>query len=137
MHVQRKDLPDGSIGVRWSAELKVSGAGKPIGKAPLEMHHIQVGDKNFIADVNVYPSCLKAQFEGWLNFVYVPQFMPEYFLRKPEWKGNALAAASAADNACLALSGRPANIEASLRRKLVAVGGFAPIGALPRVAKAI
>jgi BRO family protein len=120
------DLPDGSMGQRWSRHRKETGLLDPLGYAPLEMPHIKYGSGSLSVPVLVYPAELRPTFEMWLNGTYIPEKMPDYFAHKPEWKSHRLAAASAADRSSLRLTGIQAELSDKTRRALEAAGGFAP-----------
>jgi hypothetical protein len=120
------DLPDGSIGKRWSNYRKAQGWAEPIGTAPLEMPHINSGGSPLIVPVFVYDATFRAKFDEWLNFTYIPECMPDYFNNKPEWRDQRLTLASAADNASLRLTGQRAAIPHRRRQELEDAGGFVP-----------
>jgi hypothetical protein len=116
--VQYKDLPDGSIGRRWSDYRKDQAWPDPIGWAPLSMPHINYGGSPFVAQVMVYDSDLRPYFDQWLNEVYIPDNMPDYFAHKKEWKDIRPTVAGAADQASLRLTGKPATLPDKQRAAL-------------------
>jgi hypothetical protein len=120
------DLPDGSIGRRWSDHWKKNGWPNPLGQAPLDMPNLNITVEPF-----VYGPALRARFDEWLNGTYIPECMPEYFANKKEWRSLRLSAASAADHASLRLTGRPAELRAQQRKELTDAGGRVPARTLP------
>lgn len=119
------DLPDGSIGKRWSTHCKKEGI-ESIGKAPLAMPHLGMS-----VDVLVYDAVARPTFDEWLNTKYIPEFMPDYFANKKEWKQLYLPTASAADNASLRLTGNRARIPGPLRHEIDRAGGFISAASQP------
>jgi hypothetical protein len=81
MPIERKDLPDGSIGRRFSSHCKKTGRHEPIGQAPLVMDHIMSGNQPLVVHPFVYDATARVFFEEWLHAKYIPEYMPEYFAK--------------------------------------------------------
>lgn len=127
MDVRRGDRPCISIGLCWSHYRKRHVSQQPaIGEVPIWMP-----DRNEFVPVKVYAGNELHLFKTWLHFVYLPEKLQPYLDRKPEFKEyGSLPRASVADNTCLSLTGRPANLDSATRRMLRAGNGFVP--ATPR-----
>ncbi|HZZ79734.1 MAG TPA: BRO family protein [Gemmataceae bacterium] len=117
--LQYGDLPDGSIGKCWANYRKEVNLPEPIGTALLDMPHLEI-----IVEVLVYGADLRPAFDEWLNTVYIPKKMPEYFKNKKSYKLVKLSAASAADQASRRLTGKPASLPPETRLALEAAGGI-------------
>lgn len=117
--LQYGDLPDGSIGQCWAHYRKEMRLPDPIGVAHLDMPHLEI-----IVDVLVYGADLRPAFDEWLNTIYIPKKMPEYFKNKPSYKHLKLSAASAADQASRRLTGKPAVLPVETRLALQEAGGI-------------
>jgi hypothetical protein len=78
----------------------------------------------------VYAADQRPRFDHWLNHIYIPECMPDYFDKKKNWKHFRLPAASAAERASLRLTGVHAALSDARRRELTAAGGRA-IATLP------
>lgn len=128
--IKSTDRPDVSIGRRWADYRRTRGLPEVYEVAPLYLP-----DQDFEVPLKVYDNIERGPFETWFGREYLVNNLPQYYGKKPEFarEGN-LPPASAADNTCRRLTGQPANIATPLRRKLVAVGGFFPVGAtLPQL----
>jgi hypothetical protein len=112
------DLPDGSIGQRWSSYRQKQGLPHPLGRAPLHLP-----DRDIVAYPWVYLPDQRKHFEKWFNEVYVPEHLPHYFAGKKEWNEYQLPAAQAAGDVCLRLTGKPA----TLSRPLLSVEKKSPL----------
>lgn len=122
------DRPDVSIGRCWSADRRRRGLPESEMTAPLRLP-----EQGIDVDLRLYENIERGPFEGWFASVYLPEKLPAYYGRKPEFRRfGELPTASAAENTCLRLAGRPAKIRPSLRRQLDDAGGFFPAGAEPR-----
>jgi hypothetical protein len=123
MPLRYGDLPDGSIGQRWSNHRKQNNWPDSIGQAPLEMPHLGQDGSPLIVMPYVYGADERPRFDEWLNAVYIPQCMPEYFEKKKNWRDVRLPVASAAEQASLRLTGQHAALSERRRSELVSAGG--------------
>lgn len=129
MPLRYGDLPDGSIGQRWSKHRAKSGLPTPIGQAPLEMPHIAARGGPSPVPVHVYSVEVLPQFLEWLDDVYIQHCMPDYF--RDKWKDLRLPAASAANQASLRLTGKEADLPEHQKRAIAAAGGTIRANQLP------
>jgi hypothetical protein len=122
--MNRSDLPDGSIGRHWAKYRWTLGRSPSTTRAPLLLP-----DRGIDAMVLIYPVVELGDFLAWLSTSYLPVHLPEYYKNKPEFRPyGELPSASAADNTCRVLTGRPARLTPPVRSRLTAIGGFAPVG---------
>jgi hypothetical protein len=126
------DRPDVSIGRCWSEDRKSRGLAPVDRFAPLRLP-----DQDRDVMLRVYADSERGTFEAWFGREYLRDKLPVYYDGKPEFRRHGeLPSASAADNTCRRLTGRPANLESRLHRQLVSVGGFFPVGkSLPKPEK--
>jgi hypothetical protein len=125
----RGDLPDGSIGQGWSRHRAGQPWALPVGTAPLEMPHLHnLNGSPLVVWPHVYAFEEMRWFSRWFNGVYLPESLPRYLGAKFPRRIFGVTAASAADSTCKEITGRPAALPAPLRRRLVAAGGFVPLG---------
>ena len=118
------DLPDGSIGWHWSKYRLAKGLLPSDVRAPLLLPN-----REKEAMVLIYPVGELGEFLSWIATSYLPEHLPKYYLNKAEFREyGSLTAASAADNACRKLTGRPANLKPSIRSQLITLNNFAPVG---------
>ena len=121
------DRPDISIGMRYATHRRGRGCPEPTRWACLYLPQQQLS-----VDVRVYPGDEYGDFSTWFRGTYLPDNLPEYLNGKPELRMyERLTRASAADNACVNLTGRPASLPPRVRASLNAAGGFAPARQLP------
>jgi hypothetical protein len=120
--ITSSDRPDVSIGRCWAKYRRARGHSDVERSAPLWLP-----DQAIEVPLLVYDNTERGPFETWFGRVYLPEKMPDYYDRKPEFRREGeLPPASAAEHTCLRLAGRPASLKPRLRRQLVAVGGFFP-----------
>jgi hypothetical protein len=124
--LKSSDRPDVSIGVHWARERRIRGLPEVSASAPLRLP-----DQDIEARLCVYDNSERGIFETWFGQVYLPDKLPRYYGQKPEFRREGdLPPASAAEHTCQRLTGHQANIKPQLRRQLVAIGGFCPVGTL-------
>lgn len=125
--LRHSDLPDGSIGQHWAKHRWTKGLPPSKFRASLLLP-----DRGIDAKVLIYPVAELGDFLAWLVTSYLPVQLPEYYRNKPNFRPyGELPSASAADHTCERLTGTPASLAPRLRRQLVAVGGFCPVGKQP------
>jgi hypothetical protein len=123
--LKSSDRPDVSIGLCWANDRRNRGLPDVQKFAPLRLP-----DQAMDVWLSVYDNIERGAFETWFGRVYLPEKLPNYYDRKPEFRREGeLPPASAAEHTCQRLTGRPADLKPHLRRQLVAVGGFFPVGA--------
>jgi hypothetical protein len=122
--VDSTDRPDISVGACWARHRKSLGLTSPDHRAPLYLP-----DQDIEVPLYVYDNSERGVFEAWFHQVYLPEKLPQYFGRKPEFKPyGQLPPASAADHTCLGLTGQNAQLNLTLRRQLSATDGFFKVG---------
>lgn len=122
---QPSDRPDVSIGLCWANERRRCGLSEPEYFAPLKLP-----DMEREIMLRVYEDIERRSFDRWFDTVYLTEKLPSYYGNKPEFKQHGeLPVASVADNSSRRLAGNPAKLKPRLRRHLVAVGGYFPVGA--------
>jgi hypothetical protein len=121
------DRPDVSVGRRWAEVRRGRGWAEVTVHAPLCLP-----GRDDPVPVNVYDIVELPEYNRWFNDTYLRSGLLEYLNRKPEFRpAGSLSRASVADNACLGLTGRHAELPSPLRRQLTRADGFAPIGHKP------
>lgn len=122
--VSPNDRPDVSLGLHWATYRRYQGLPDSKRSAPLWLE-----EQGINVYLKVYDNIERGPCETWFHGVYLPEHLPNYLHRKPEFrKYGELPQASAADNVCRKLSGREANIRPKLRGQLTRAGGFVPAG---------
>lgn len=110
----RRDLPDGSIGQKWSLyRREVLGYTPPKKFAPLYLP-----DQKQEVWVQAYPPEESGVFHAWLFNIYLPENLPMYFGNKFKKICGVLPPHSAADNTCRTLTNKPACLPDSSRRAI-------------------
>lgn len=118
------DRPDISIGSCWAHYRRSQGLRSDGRYAPLWLP-----DREFSVDLHVYGDDERGKCETWFNRVYLPTKFPAYLGNKKEFRGyGPLPPASAADNTCRSLTGRPADLKPPIRKQLTQAGGFFKVG---------
>lgn len=121
-----RDLPDNSVGRIW-ADLRRSRRLLDLQRfAPLDLP-----GRKFPVQVLIYPPEERGAFDVFFHGTYVPRHMPDYLLRKFKTDHGRLPPASAADQASLRISDRPAELEMRDRAGLAEIGGM--VKAVPAI----
>jgi hypothetical protein len=121
--IDTRDLPDGSIGKRWSRQRDGKPWAGPIrNDVPLLMPQIPIGDHCLTVFPRVYSPAERQHFEEWLNHTYLPECLPDYLTRKFGVRRFGLTLASAADYASRVIAGQPARLPPQTRERLAAAG---------------
>jgi hypothetical protein len=118
------DRPDVSIGLCWANYRRAQGLPTVERYAPLWLP-----DRDKEVWLCVYEDSERGACETWFGREYLPTKLPNYLVNKPSFKQHGqLPPASAADHACLSLTGRPAILKPPIRKQLVQAGGFFKVG---------
>jgi hypothetical protein len=136
MRTMFSDLPDRSVDQCYGNLRRKLGLEAVPRKADLYLPAF-----GYTIGLNVYLDAERGVFENWFYNTYVPTKLLSYLERKASLEVYApLAKASAADNLCLKLINRNANVRPSLRRPLNACPGGVyrsgdPVPVLPAPAR--
>lgn len=123
------DAPDGSIGQCW-ANYRRKVLLLPDAEKGAEF---KILAKNITVMLSVYEDSERGTFETWFASIYLPEKLPAYFGNKFKDFGK-LPAASAANQACLKLSGKHASFPAKIHKLLKAAKGIIRAGdPLPQI----
>lgn len=125
--LSERDLPDGSVGKRWSMHREALGWPKVSKTAPLLLRET---DKHPI-QVTLYPPGEREAFSVWFYGCYVPNHMPDYLRNKFQPDHGRLPPLSAADHASQRIVGRPALLRDGDRKRIEQAGGT--VRAVPRL----
>lgn len=117
--LKSSDLPDGSAGRRYPAHREARGITLPVRRdIGLVMPHIIVAGEPRVVYPYIYHPDELATFNIWMQGTYLPECLPQYLLRKYPDQKYRTAALAAADEACMRLLGRPADLRAADRHLL-------------------
>ena len=120
MTTRGEDRPDISVGKRWSSYRAAKGWHERKSEAPL-----RANEQGLMVMVKVYPGIERAEFHEWFWSIYMPSNYISYLDNKPEFKPyEPLVRASAADHACLDVTGKHALLDTVRREQLAKHGGF-------------
>lgn len=120
MTTRGEDRPDISVGKRWANYRAAKGWHEMKSEVPLRLN-----EQGMMVMVKVYPGIERSEFHDWFWSTYMPSNYINYLDNKPEFKPyEPLVRASAADAACLDVTGKHALLDTVRRDKLMEVGGF-------------